>query len=75
MEVERLRAELRGRPRRIKLREQLLKQAKVDAQTLYEWEMAGLVCSRREWVEMGMSERRWRRAYPLLRRLRKWGHF
>ena len=73
VEVERLRAELRHRPRQLPLREQLRRQAVIDAQTLYQWELAGLVVSRRDAPDWGMSERRWRRARPLLKRLKKWG--
>ena len=70
LENERLRAELRGRPRRIPKKIADKRRALDDAETLLLWWAAGIGVRRRTSREYGMSERRYRRAYNLLR---KWG--
>ena len=67
LEIERLKAELRHRPRTISRSEQIRKQTRIDARFIAGLRAAGLAVSRREAVNMGMSERRWRRAYKYLR--------
>jgi len=56
---------LRYRQRQRRERIHLAREARADAWLMFSWHVSGLLTSRRECGEMGLSERKWNRARAL----------
>lgn len=67
-----LQAEIRQRLPPLPRRKRLLELAISDAYQLIAWRFAGVSISKRDAYDLGMPERRWRRATKVLRRAGVW---